>query len=276
MKSPARDLDIQPSLHWVRLTLVAALALIFDVSSFFALSSAGFTTVTANLLSFTLGTFFGYSLIARGIFVDISAVDDPPVRVLYGRFAVIFLLALFFRGILFPRLLETSYWTFQAAILVAAFTAHLVQFFGAVAVVFAQGSWISPSPNHWRRLAILVVGYTVAFRLAAMGPVNLIPEEAYYWNYAQHLDLSYLDHPPMVAWLIWISTSVLDKSEFSVRLPAFICWIIAALFMFRLTLNLFDRTTAFRSVLLLAVLPIYFGLGFFMTPDAPLCAAWAG
>jgi len=276
MKSPARDLDIQQPPHWVRLTPGAALALIFDVSSFFALSAAGFTTVTANLLSFTLGTFFGYSLIARGIFVDISAVDDPPVRVLYGRFAVIFLLALFFRGILFPRLLETSYWAFQAAILVAAFTAHLVQFFGVVAVVFAQGSWISPSPNHWRRLAILVVGYTVAFRLAAMGPVNLIPEEAYYWNYAQHLDLSYLDHPPMVAWLIWISTSLFGRSEFAVRLPALISWAFAAGFMFHLTANVFDRNAAFRCLLLMAVLPLYFGFGFFMTPDAPLFAAWAG
>ncbi len=80
----------------------------------------------------------------------------------------------------------------------------------------------------------------------------------------------------MVGWLIWLSTSVLGKSEFAVRLPAYICWIVAALFMFRLTLNLFDRTTAFRVVLLVAVLPIYFGLGFFMTPDAPLYAAWAG
>jgi dolichol-phosphate mannosyltransferase len=46
--------------------------------------------------------------------------------------------------------------------------------------------------------------------------------------------------------------------------------------MFRLTLNLFDRPAALRAILLLAVLPIYFGLGLFMTPDAPLCAAWAG
>ncbi|MGH7855530.1 MAG: glycosyltransferase family 39 protein, partial [Candidatus Binatia bacterium] len=46
-----------------------------------------------------------------------------------------------------------------------------------------------------------------------------------YWNYAQHLDFSYLDHPPMVAWLIWLSTSLFGNSEFSVRLPASIAWI---------------------------------------------------
>ena len=80
----------------------------------------------------------------------------------------------------------------------------------------------------------------------------------------------------MVAWLIWLSTSIFGKSELSVRLPAYVCWIVAAIFMFRLTLNLYDRLAAFRTTLLLAVLPIYFGLGFFMTPDASLYAAWAG
>src|SRR5207244_9521748 len=171
---------------------------------------------------------------------------------------------------------ETSYWAFQAAILVAAFTAHLVQFFGVVAVVFAQGSWISPSPNHWRRLAILVVGYTVAFRLAAMGPVNLIPEEAYYWNYAQHLDWSYLDHPPMVAWLIWLSTYLLGKSELSVRLPSLISWAVAAAFMFQWTRSLFSRVTACCCLFLLTLLPFYYGLVFFITPYAPLLAVCAG
>jgi len=112
--------------------------------------------------------------------------------------------------------------------------------------------------------------------LIFMACIDLIPEEAYYWQYAQHLAWGYLDHPPMVAWLISLSTFIFGKSEVAVRLPAFICWLIAAVFMFRLTVNLCDRDTAFRAVLLLAVLPIFFGLGFFTTPDAPLYASWVG
>jgi dolichol-phosphate mannosyltransferase len=254
----------------------AALALILDVSIFYGWSATGFSTVTTNLLSFSLGTLFGYSLVLRGIFAHTARVDRLPVGFLYGRWAIIFFLALFFRGIVFARLLETSYWQPEAAILVAAFAGHLVQFVGVIAIVLARGSWITPSANHWRRLAVVVVVYTVAFKLAAIGPVNLIPEEAYYWNYAQHLDLSYLDHPPMVAWLIWVSTSLFGKSEFSVRLPALISWAFAVGFMFRLTAHVFDGNTAFRCLLLMAVLPFYFGFGFFMTPDAPLFAAWAG
>jgi dolichol-phosphate mannosyltransferase len=60
-----------------------------------------------------------------------------------------------------------------------------------------------------------------------------------------------------------------------VRFPAFLCWAVAAIFMARLSMNLCGKSAAYATALLLAVLPIYFGLGFFMTPDAPLFAAWA-
>jgi dolichol-phosphate mannosyltransferase len=108
-------------------------------------------------------------------------------------------------------------------------------------------------------VTISIITYVLILKVIFMGCVNLIPEEAYYWNYAQHLDWGYLHHPPMVALLIWLSTSILGKSELSVRLPAYLCWIIAATFMFLLTLNLYDRPAAFRTILLLAVLPIYLG-----------------
>ena len=40
--------------------------------------------------------------------------------------------------------------------------------------------------------------------------------------------------------------------------------------------ELFGKAVALRAVLLAAVLPIFFFTGFFMTPDVPLVAAWAG
>ena len=163
----------------------------------------------------------------------------------------------------FSRVLtRTWHWQLQIAILAAILTGAAVLFIGTVLFVVPKCWSRDWSAGEWQVVTIAILAYVLVLRAVFMPLVDLIPEEAYYWNYAQHLDLSYLDHPPMVGWLIWLSTSVLGKSEFAVRLPAYICWIVAALFMFRLTLNLFDRTTAFRVVLLLAVLPIYFGLGF--------------
>jgi dolichol-phosphate mannosyltransferase len=99
--------------------------------------------------------------------------------------------------------------------------------------------------------------------------------KAYYWNYTQHMGLSFLDHPPMVAWLIWLGTSVLGNNEFGVRIGAFVCGLVAMGYLYALARNLYDKSTAMRTLLLLAVLPVGFASSTLMTPDAPLIAAWA-
>lgn len=106
--------------------------------------------------------------------------------------------------------------------------------------------------------------------------MNLLPEEAYYWNYSRHLSIGYLDHPPMVAWLIYIFDFILGKSEFAVRLPAFLGWVVFAYFMYRFSENTIGKGTGKVVLLLLAVLPIYLSVGFLMTPDAPYYVCWAG
>ena len=123
---------------------------------------------------------------------------------------------------------------------------------------------------------LAIAACSLMLRLAFSATIDLIPEEAYYWNYAQHLDFGYVDHPPMVAWMIALSTSVFGDSEFAVRLPAILCWLAAAYFMFRWTENFFGDCGASVVLMLLAIFPYYFSTGFLMTPDAPLCAAWAG
>ena len=117
--------------------------------------------------------------------------------------------------------------------------------------------------------------FSLLLRLIYVGMAELFPDEAYYWNYAQHMDLSFYDHPPMVAWLIWLGTSIFGNSEFGVRFGAFCCGLITMGYMYALARNLYDRSTAIRTVLLLAVLPFYFATGAVMTADAPLVAAWA-
>jgi dolichol-phosphate mannosyltransferase len=127
-----------------------------------------------------------------------------------------------------------------------------------------------------RVFVLAVIAFIVVVRLVFSGLLDLLPEEAYYWNYSQHLDIGYLDHPPMVAWLTGIITSFLGHAEWMVRLSAFICWVVVVVFMARLSENLIAAAVVPATVLLLSVLPIYFSIGFLMTPDAPLYACWAG
>jgi dolichol-phosphate mannosyltransferase len=152
----------------------------------------------------------------------------------------------------------------------------VVNFVGSAFFVFPQKDRRTTPSIQWRMFAFSVVLYSVLMRLAFMGLIDVIPEEAYYWNYAQRLDFGYLDHPPMVAWLIWLGTYIAGKSEVGVRLLAMPLWGVVAFFMYRLTRNLFGKTAAFIVLMLLAALPIYFSTGFLMIPDTPLYAAWAG
>ncbi len=128
---------------------------------------------------------------------------------------------------------------------------------------------------HWPILAIFLISFTMLIRLSFIGFVDLLPEEAYYWAYAQNLDFSYFDHPPMVAWLIRLGTTLLGNTEMAVRIPSCVCSLVAVTYLFGLAYNLYGKTAAYVSAILLSVLPIYFSVGFVMTPDAPLYAAWA-
>ncbi|MGE5216024.1 MAG: glycosyltransferase family 39 protein [Chloroflexota bacterium] len=259
-----------------RFVAVYLLSLFIDLATFRALIAAGVKADLSQIASFFLGVAFFFTIgIGAGIAVPEGFRGAQSWR-RFARFLTVSFLALSLRSAVHLLLITNWNWQPQTAILVAIPIGAAVLYSG-IALCAIPGPWFNEmSAAQWRCVTIAILAYALVLKLVFMGAVNLIPEEAYYWNYAQHLDLSYLDHPPMVAWLIWLSTSLFGKSELSVRLPAFGCWAIAALFIFRLTLNLFDRTTAYRVILLLAVLPIYFGLGFFMTPDAPLYAAWVG
>lgn len=128
----------------------------------------------------------------------------------------------------------------------------------------------------WTCAAFGVTIFLLALRLMYIGLPELIPEEAYYWNYAQHPALGYLDHPPMIAWVIAGCTNLFGQTEFGVRVGAVAAWTVMAAFTFGLTRNMFGRAVAMRALMLVSVFPAYFIFGFLMTPDVLVAACWAG
>jgi len=127
----------------------------------------------------------------------------------------------------------------------------------------------------WRKLAFGLIAFAAVLRLVYAGSVELMPEETYYWNYSRHLDFGYLDHPPMVAWLIRLFTALFGQTEFGVRSGALCCGAITSVFVYKLARNLFGEASALAALLLAQALPYFFLSGFLMTPDAPMVAAWA-
>ena len=177
------------------------------------------------------------------------------------------------RGLLLSTLLV---WMGQAwvACLVLACVQWLVLFVLPASLPRRFGPGPDRSRGLW--LAAGLIGYLFVLRLLSLGQPGLLMEEAYYWNYANHLSPGYLDHPPMVALLIYFGTMLFGDTEFGVRLAALLCWIGVGGFGYALTRDMFGRLAGLWAVALLSVMPFFYAVGFFMTPDAPMTLFWAG
>jgi dolichol-phosphate mannosyltransferase len=180
------------------------------------------------------------------------------------------LMALFLRGGVLGLLSLDWGWPAQVSIIFAVIAGMAVTTPG-----YSQTLSSAAGSAQTRALAIGFIAYAFALRLVYLGSVELLPEEAYYWNYSRHLDIGYLDHPPMVAWLIRVGTAAFGQSQFGVRVGAVCCGVITSIFTYRLTRNLFDEASALVALVLAQALPFFFLSGLLMTPDAPLTAAWA-
>ena len=187
---------------------------------------------------------------------------------LHCRLLAVSLMALFLRGGVLGFLVQSWGWPAQISIVFAVLA-------GLAVTIPGYSQALSPAERSARALAIGLVVYALALRLVYLGSVELLPEEAYYWEYSRHLDIGYLDHPPMVAWLIKAGTALFGQSPFGIRLGALCSGIIASVFAYRLTQNLLGEAGARAALVLSQVLPFFFLSGLLMTPDAPLTAAWA-
>lgn len=141
-------------------------------------------------------------------------------------------------------------------------------------VASIRHSMLSPTDVLVRSaVALLVVA--IVLRLVYVSTLPLLAQEAYYWNYAAHLDIGYFDHPPLIAWLIAAGQFIGGHSEAGIRLASLACGLIAIAFSYLLSLRLTDRHSALMVAALMAALPFLFGAGILATPDAPLIAAWS-
>lgn len=255
---------------------VGLIGLATDLLVFQLLIAAGFGLGMSHAGSFVVAAIVNYILNSRWAFAHKAADRQKRDWMRFARFMTICLLAFSLRGGVIACAVQLFGWPPQAALVLGIGAAAIVNYFGNAFFVFPSVNSRLPLETPWRVAAIGVLGYALMLRLAFLGVVDLVPEEAYYWNYAQHLDIGYLDHPPMVAWLIWLGTGLFGNTEFGVRTGAYVAWIVTVFFTFRLSSNLFGKSAALVSVLLVATLPFFFSTGIMMMPDAPLTAAWAG
>ncbi|MGD8715897.1 MAG: glycosyltransferase family 39 protein [Desulfobacterales bacterium] len=252
---------------------IVSVGSIADLLLFYIFIHIGTPWNSAHVISFLSGAIV--TCVLWLIWLQATALAQSGIR-LFSTWIVIELFALFLRGGVLSALVEVGGWSPTTAIIWGVGVSSAV-------MLFSTHQWILPSDksrmdpdNRWLSFSITLIGYAVILRILYSGSVELLHEEAYYWNYAQHLDIGYLDHPPMVGWLIWVFTTFLGHSEIAVRTGALVCWLVTAFYAYRLAYALDGLRMALGTLLFVALLPFFFSVGLIMIPDAPLVACWAG
>lgn len=256
-----------------RFAIVGLLGVVVDALTFQWMINRDTGLALAHFTSFLAAVVFNYTLNTKWAFVQHGAGRSLQWRQ-FRRFLTVGVLALLLRGGVLALLVDVWRIPPEFAILPAILAAAAINYLGAAFYVFPEAKNVSPPDLRWRVAAIGLILFCVLLRLIYLGAAQLIPDEAYYWQYAQHIDLSYYDHPPLVAWLIWLGTAVLGDNEAGVRIGAFLSHLIGMAFLYALAQNLYGKSVALRTIMLYAVLPFGFGTGLLMTPDAPMVAAW--
>ena len=115
-------------------------------------------------------------------------------------------------------------------------------------------------------------------KLVTASLLELGNDEVYYWTYALQPDWNHFDHPPMVGWMIRVTTiNLLWVNEISLRLGSILCAALSTWFIFKTGKLLANEKTGWYAALIYNC-SVYTGFiaGLFILPDSPQMPFWTG
>ncbi len=127
-----------------------------------------------------------------------------------------------------------------------------------------------------QKLALFLSGLLV-LRLIILfvAPWGLHGDEAQYWAWSQAPAFGYFSKPPMIAWVIGLTTSVFGDAEWAVRLSAPFLHIGTATMIFLAGRRLFNPDAGFWAALIYILMPAVWLSSYIMSTDAVLLFFWA-
>lgn len=131
-------------------------------------------------------------------------------------------------------------------------------------------------PTRFEAIAICVVLAFGLARIAAtiLSPLELHPDEAQYWGWAQSLDWGYFSKPPLIAWTIAATTTLFGDAEWAIRIASPVLGTLAALLVGGLAVAVGARAAAPWAMLAWTVMPGAAVSASVMSTDALLLPLW--
>lgn len=119
--------------------------------------------------------------------------------------------------------------------------------------------------------ALLLIRLVVLFIV----PWGLHGDEAQYWAWSKEPAFGYFSKPPIIAWVIGITTSLFGDAEWAVRLSAPFLHIATSVMIFLTGRRLFTSEAGFWAALTYALMPAVWLSSYIMSTDAALLLCWA-
>jgi 4-amino-4-deoxy-L-arabinose transferase-like glycosyltransferase len=126
-------------------------------------------------------------------------------------------------------------------------------------------------------LALLAIALLTLIRLVYLAGERfpLYGDEAQYWAWAKEPAFGYYSKPPMLAWVIWATTSLLGDREFGVRLAAPLVHAGTAMLLMALGARLWSAKAGAWAAILWIALPAVSLSSMVISTDLTLLFFWA-
>ena len=131
--------------------------------------------------------------------------------------------------------------------------------------------------DKYQRWTLGLIVVLLVFRVGALlvSPLGLHGDEAQYWAWSKDLDWGYFTKPPLIAWTIWMTTSLFGDAEWAVRLSSPILHSMTAFVIFRTARLAFDSKTGFWAAAIYLLMPALWLSSGIVSTDVPLLLCWA-
>src|SRR5437763_9841190 len=131
--------------------------------------------------------------------------------------------------------------------------------------------WLTPARCRLILAGVLLLGFVShLLYLTHDCPIDLSGDEAQYWDWSRHLDLSYYSKGPLIAYIIRASCGLFGDNMPAIRLPALLLGVGTSLVTYALTRRLFgSERLALGAVLLNHLLPMFIARSLLMPIDSP-------
>ena len=116
-----------------------------------------------------------------------------------------------------------------------------------------------PAAPQWLAVVALIAAMT-AMRLVYAGMIELRTDEAYYWTWSKESVLSFLDHPPGIAWTIRFGTAIFGDTNLGVRFSGIVAMLVTQLLLADIVRRVTHDFRAIAFALLMPEAALYYGL----------------